>query len=73
MKRIRNYLLTTIIVMAPALLLAHPGHEHHGTGMEMIFHFLVTITLAVGLGAGLFYLTRYYHRSKNRINQSRQP
>ena len=42
MKRIKNYLLSTIMVLAPSLLLAHPGHEHHGTGMELVFHFLVT-------------------------------
>lgn len=69
MKRIKNYLLSTIMVLTPSLLLAHPGHEHQGTGLELIFHFLVTSVLALGLGAGLFYLVRYYQRKNNRVNR----
>ena len=64
MKRIKNCLLTTIMVLVPALVLAHPGHEHHGTGMEFLLHFLATVVLALGLGAGMFYLTRYFLRKK---------
>ena len=72
MKKIKNYLLSTIMVLAPTLLLAHPGHEHNGTGVELISHLLATSVLVLGLGAGLFYLARYYHRKKNRVNsQSR--
>lgn len=70
MKRIKNYLLTTIMVLAPALLLAHPGHEHHGTGMEMLFHFLATIVLAVGLGAGLFSLAHYFFNKKDPVSNN---
>ena len=68
MKKIKNYLLSALIVCAPSLLLAHPGHEHHGTGMELFFHFLVTFTLIIGLGAGLFRLTHYFLRKKNQIS-----
>ena len=70
MKRIKNYLLTTIMVLAPALLLAHPGHEHHGTGMEILFHFLATIVLAVGLGAGLFRLAHYFFNKKDPVSNN---
>jgi len=64
MKRIKNYLLSTIMVLAPSLLLAHPGHEHHGTGMELVFHSLATIILVLGLGAGLFGLAHYFLSKK---------
>jgi hypothetical protein len=67
MRKIKNYFLATVIVFAPALLLAHPGHEHHGTGMELIFHFLATIILALGLGAGLFYVIRYFLGKKDPV------
>ena len=58
MKRIKNYLLATIMVLAPFVLLAHPGHEHHGTGLELLFHYLVTVGLVLALGAGAYYLLR---------------
>ncbi len=74
MKKIKNYVLSSIMVLTPALLLAHPGHEHQGTIVELIFHFLVTSFLALGIAAGMFYLVKYYHRKKNRINsQTRLP
>jgi hypothetical protein len=66
MKRIKNYLLTTIIVFAPALLLAHPGHEHHGTGMELFFHYLVTIVLVLAMGIGAYYLIRKKSPARNK-------
>ena len=71
MRKIKSYLLSTIIVLTPSLLLAHPGHEHHGTGMELTLHLLVTSILALGIGAGLFYLARYYYRRKNQVNRQR--
>ena len=70
MKKIKNYFLSTIIVFAPSLLLAHPGHEHHGTGMELIFHFLATFTLVLGLGAGLFRLAHYFLSKKNSVSNN---
>ena len=69
MTKIKNYLLSTILVLAPSLLIAHPGHEHHGTGMELVLHFLITSVLALAMGAGLFYLVRYYHRRKNPVKR----
>ena len=60
MKKIKNYLLSAIIVFAPSLLRAHPGHEHHGTAFELIGHYLVTLVVAFGLGAGLFRLVCYF-------------
>ena len=69
MTKIKNYLLSTILVLAPTLLLAHPGHEHHGTGMEIVLHFLVTCMVALALGVGLFYLFGYYHRRKNPVKR----
>ena len=72
MKKIKNYLLSTIMVLVPSLLMAHPGHEHHGTGLELFSHLLITVLLALGIGAGLFYLIKYYRGKKSRINhQSR--
>lgn len=60
MKKTKNYLLLTIMVSAPSLLWAHPGHQHHGTALELFLHFLITFTLVLGLGAGLFRLTSYF-------------
>lgn len=70
MKKTKKYLLTTIILLAPALLLAHPGHEHHGTGMELLLHSLVSIVLITALGAGLFYLVRSILRRKKSVGQN---
>jgi hypothetical protein len=60
MKKIKNYLLSTIIAFAPSLLWAHPGHEHHGTVFELFGHYLVTLVLIIGLGAGLFGLGSHF-------------
>lgn len=60
MKKIKNYLLSTIIAFAPSLLWAHPGHEHHGTTFELFGHYLVTLVLIIGLGAGLFGLAGHF-------------
>ena len=70
MKRIKNYLLTAIMVLAPSLLLAHPGHEHHGTGIELLLHFLVTFILVLILGAGLFGLIYYFFRRKDPVSNN---
>ncbi len=55
----------TIIVFAPSLLWAHPGHEHHGTGLELLGHYLVSLMLVLGLGAGLFRLAHYLLGKRN--------
>lgn len=68
MRKIKNYLLSTIMVLTPSLLLAHPGHEHHGTGLEMFFHYLVTTVLVFGLGAGVYHVLR--KRNAARENHS---
>jgi len=60
MKKIKNYLLSTIIAFTPSLLWAHPGHEHHGTAFELLGHYLVTLVLIIGLGAGLFGLGSHF-------------
>lgn len=69
MKKIKSYLLATIMVLAPALVWAHPGHEHHGTGLELLSHFLVTGIVALGIGAGLFYAMRYFLKEKEPVNK----
>ena len=65
MKKIRNYLLMTTIVFAPSLLWAHPGHEHHGTGLELLGHHLVSLIFILVLGAGLFRLAHYLLSKRN--------
>jgi len=72
MKRIKNYLLTTIVVFGPSILWAHPGHEHHGTGMELLFHFLVTFTLVLGLGVGIFRLAHYFLSKRDPVNNNQR-
>ena len=68
MKKIKNYLLLTIIAFMPSLLWAHPGHEHHGTTLELFSHYLVTFVVVLGLGAGLFRLASYF-LSKRKTNE----
>lgn len=72
MMKIKNYLLSIIMVLVPSLLLAHPGHEHHGTGLELFSHFLITVLLVIGLGVGLFRLTQYFLRKKNPAGNNHQ-
>ena len=60
MKKIKNYLLSTIIAFTPSLLWAHPGHEHHGTAFELFGHYLVTLVVIIGLGTGLFGLASHF-------------
>ncbi len=60
MKKIKNYLLSTIIAFAPSLLQAHPGHEHHGTAFELFGHYFVTLVVIIGLGTGLFGLASHF-------------
>jgi len=68
MKMIKNYLLLTIIAFVPSLLWAHPGHEHHGTTLELFSHYLVTSVVVLGLGAGLLRLASYF-LSKRKTNE----
>jgi len=70
MKTIKNYLLTTMMVLAPAILLAHPGHEHHGTGMELLLHSLVSLIGIAGFAAGLFYLVRFILNRRRPADQN---
>ncbi len=60
MKKIKNYLLLAIIAFAPSLLRAHPGHDHHGTALELFGHYLVTLVVVIGLGAALFRVASYF-------------
>ncbi len=70
MKKIKHYLVLSFLVFTPALLLAHPGHEHHGTGLELFIHFLLTAILALGLGVGLFRLAQFVLRRKNSVTDN---
>ncbi len=68
MKMIKNCLLSTIFAFMPSLLWAHPGHGHHGTTLELLSHYFVTLVVVLGLGVGLFRIACYF-LSKRKANK----
>jgi hypothetical protein len=67
MRKIANLFILLFLLAMPALLMAHPGHEHSTIFSEALLHHIVTYSLiAIPFILLAFYLVVRHKRARQR-------